>query len=117
MSTYSDSIILFALLFALLIVIVGLYSSYLLSKKNKKGWGAMQYPQLVMGMIAIFFYVGVEVAIPSNLGELLNQNSLGIGPKDTSTYVSMYWGALMIGRWTGAIIVFNPSKKLKHGCI
>ena len=77
----------------------------------------MQYPQLVMGMIAIFFYVGVEVAIPSNLGELLNQNSLGIGPKDTSTYISMYWGALMIGRWTGAIIVFNPSKKLKHGCI
>ena len=36
LSTYSDSIILFALLFALLIVIVGLYSSYLLSKKIKK---------------------------------------------------------------------------------
>jgi len=113
LSTHSESIILFALLFALIILIGGLYLSYLLSKKNKKGWGAMQYPQLVMGMIAIFFYVGVEVAIPSNLGELLNQNSLGLGKKDTSTFISMYWGALMIGRWTGAIIVFNPSKKIK----
>ena len=31
----------------------------------------MQYPQLVLGMLAIFTYVGVEVTIQSNLGELL----------------------------------------------
>ena len=28
-------------------------------------------------------------------------------------YISMYWGGLMIGRWTGAIAVFNPSNSLK----
>ena len=38
----------------------------------------MQYPQLVLGMLAIFTYVGVEVTIQSNLGELLKVN-LGDG--------------------------------------
>ena len=33
----------------------------------------MKYPQLVLGMLAIFTYVGVEVTIGSNLGELLKQ--------------------------------------------
>ena len=41
------------------------------SSKNPSGWGAMQKPQLLLGMIAIFTYVGVEVTIQSNLGELL----------------------------------------------
>ena len=113
LSLQSETIILIALIFALFIVLGGLYISYLLSKKNKKGWGAMQYPQLIMGMIAIFFYVGVEVAIPSNLSELLKQDVLNLGDKDPATFISMYWGGLMIGRWTGAIIVFNPSKKIK----
>ena len=26
----------------------------------------------------------------------------------------MYWGGLMIGRWTGSIAIFNPSKSLKN---
>ena len=39
--------------------------------KIPSGWGAMQKPQLLLGMIAIFTYVGVEVTIQSNLGELL----------------------------------------------
>ena len=113
LSLQSETIILIALFIALFIVLGGLYTSYLLSKKNKKGWGAMQYPQLIMGMIAIFFYVGVEVAIPSNLSELLKQDVLNLGDKDPATFISMYWGGLMIGRWTGSIIVFNPSKKIK----
>ena len=36
----------------------------------------MQYPQLVLGMLAIFTYVGVEVTIQSNMGELLKQSDL-----------------------------------------
>ena len=113
LSLQSEKIIFIALIFAIFIVFGGLYISYFLSKKNQKGWGAMKYPQLIMGMIAIFCYVGVEVTIPSNLGELLKQDTLGLGDKDPATFISMYWGGLMIGRWTGAIIVFNPSKKIK----
>ena len=74
----------------------------------------MQYPQLVLGMLAIFTYVGVEVSIQSNLGELLKTSAFGsLNDTQIAPYISMYWGGLMIGRWTGAITVFNPSNTLK----
>ena len=93
---------------ALLVVLGGILFSYLSAKKNVNGWGAMQYPQLVLGMLAIFVYVGVEVAIGSNLGELLKLKEFGsMQSSDISPYISMYWGGLMIGRWAGAISVFN----------
>jgi len=102
-------------LFGALLVIVGnLIYAYLRSTKNKIGWGAMQYPQLVLGMLAIFIYVGVEVAIGSNLGDLLQSEKFGnMAISDTAKYISMYWGSMMIGRWTGAILVFNLSKNKK----
>jgi len=99
---------------ALVVVIGGLLFSYMSAKKQTDGWGAMQYPQLVLGMLAIFTYVGVEVAIGSNLGELLKLDSFGgLQSSEIAPYISMYWGSLMIGRWTGAISVFNLSKTKK----
>ncbi|MBP6456287.1 MAG: MFS transporter [Chitinophagaceae bacterium] len=97
-------------------VIVGtLIFSYFSANKNQTGWGAMKYPQLVLGMLAIFIYVGVEVAIGSNLGELLKTKAFGeIPTSKVAAYISMYWGSLMIGRWAGAINVFKPSKNLKN---
>jgi len=93
---------------ALLVVVGGLLLSYVSAKKKAEGWGAMQYPQLVLGMLAIFVYVGVEVAIGSNLGELLKLPEFGsMQSSDIAPYISMYWGSLMIGRWAGAISVFN----------
>jgi MFS transporter, FHS family, L-fucose permease len=96
------------LILALLVVVGGIFYSYLSAQKKSEGWGAMQYPQLVLGMLAIFTYVGVEVAIGSNLGELLKLPEFGsMQSSDIGPYVSMYWGSLMIGRWAGAISVFN----------
>ena len=93
---------------ALLVVVGGLLFSYASAKKKVEGWGAMQFPQLVLGMLAIFTYVGVEVAIGSNLGELLKLKEFGsLQSSDIAPYISMYWGSLMIGRWAGAITVFN----------
>lgn len=93
---------------ALLVVLGGIFFSYISANKNAEGWGAMQYPQLVLGMLAIFTYVGVEVAIGSNLGELLKLKDFGsLASSDIAPYISMYWGSLMIGRWAGAISVFN----------
>jgi len=93
---------------ALLVVVGGLLFSYASAQKKAEGWGAMQYPQLVLGMLAIFTYVGVEVAIGSNLGELLKLKEFGsLQSSDIAPYISMYWGSLMIGRWAGAITVFN----------
>tara|TARA_B100000768_G_scaffold181950_1_gene207670 strand:- start:587 stop:2239 length:1653 start_codon:yes stop_codon:yes gene_type:complete len=122
----NDEFILQLTIASLLTIVGGLLISNVLSKKDKESWGAMQYPQLVLGMLAIFTYVGVEVTIQSNLGELLkfvssskdgiNLNPLGLpsmSDSEIAPLISMYWGGLMIGRWAGAIAVFNPSDKIK----
>ena len=120
--TPNDEVILNYTILSLIIVVGTLLISNKLAVKDKDSWGAMQYPQLVLGMLAIFTYVGVEVTIQSNLGELLKVdlgNGLNpIGLPSMSDYqiaplISMYWGGLMIGRWAGAIAVFNPVGKLK----
>ena len=100
------------LLGALISVVGCLVFANFSAKKNQEGWGAMKYPQLVLGMLAILAYVGVEVAIGSNLGELLSLPEFGgHQSSNLAPYISMYWGSLMIGRWTGAISVFNLSKQ------
>jgi len=96
------------LLGALMVIVVGLLFANKKAQKNPEGWGAMQYPQLVLGMLAIFTYVGVEVAVGSNLGELLTLEAFGsLQSSEIAPYISMYWGGLMIGRWTGAIAAFD----------
>lgn len=93
---------------ALLVVVVGLLFAYKKSQQKAEGWGAMQYPQLVLGMLGLFFYVGIEVAIGSNLGELLTLPEFGsLQSSQITPYISMYWGGMMIGRWAGAITAFN----------
>lgn len=81
----------------------------------EKGGGALKYPQLVLGMTAIFTYVGVEVTIQSNLGALLALPEFGsYQASQIDHFISLYWGSLMIGRWTGAIAVFDMSKTAKN---
>ena len=78
------------------------------NEKVNFDFGVFKYPQLILGMIAIFIYVGVEVGVQSNLPELMKQQDyLGLEPSKTVHYISLYWGCLMIGRWTGAINAFN----------
>lgn len=113
------------LIIALLAVVGCLIYANMKASKKAEGWGAMKYPQLVLGMLAIFTYVGVEVTIQSNLGELLksvsdkvnNLNPLGLkvmNDAEIAPFISLYWGGLMIGRWVGAIAVFKPTKNLKN---
>ncbi len=98
-----------------LISIVGvLLVSLLSARKNSSGWGAMQYPQLILGMLAIFTYVGVEVTIQSNMGALLEQPDFGgFSSSQVAPFISVYWGSLMIGRWTGSIKIFEPKGSVK----
>lgn len=70
---------------------------------------ALQYPQLILGMIGIFVYVGVEVSTASNLPEYM-ERVLGFETREIAPYISLYWASLMIGRWSGAIEAFNPKK-------
>jgi len=98
----------------LAVVVVSLLIIKKLASKKPQGWGAMQYPQLVLGMLAIFVYVGVEVAIVSNFGELLHKPAFGgYKASEVAPFISMYWGSLMIGRWTGSLAAFNLKSKMR----
>ncbi len=101
---------------ALAVVVLSLLVSNMRARKNPDGWGAMKYPQLVLGMLALFVYVGTEVTIVSNLSELLKQPDFGgFQSSEAAMFVSMYWGSLMIGRWVGSIAAFElkpATKKL-----
>ena len=114
---------LYALLFALIFTFGIIFYGYISSSKKPDGWGALKYPQLAWGMLAIFTYVGVEVTIQSNLGELLKKdignglNAIGLNvmsEAESAKYIALYWGGLMIGRWTGSLGVFNLSKTMKN---
>ena len=82
------------------------------SDTHSKGGSALKYPQLILGMIAIFLYVGVEVATASNLPAYM-QSEMGFLTKDIAPYISLYWASLMIGRWTGAVEAFSSDFNLQ----
>ncbi len=66
---------------------------------HKSAWG---YRHLVLGAIAIFVYVGGEVAIGSFLVNYFKE-LLGMREAEAGTYVALYWGGAMIGRFFGSI--------------
>jgi FHS family L-fucose permease-like MFS transporter len=100
---------------SLAIIVFTLVGTMLAAKNSKAGWGAMQYPQLILGMLAIFTYVGTEVTIQSNLGSLMKTPEFGsFQESDIAPYISLYWGSLMIGRFAGSIGAFNLSKSVKN---
>ena len=72
----------------------------------------LKYPQVILGMIAIFLYVGVEVSTASNLPEFMKQK-LGTEESAVAPFVSLFWASLMIGRWTSAAGAFNMKESTK----
>lgn len=72
----------------------------------------LKKPQVILAMIAIFVYVGVEVATASNLPEFMKQK-LGTDESAIAPFVSLFWASLMIGRWTSAAGAFNIQKSTK----
>ncbi len=66
---------------------------------HKSAWG---YRHLVLGAVAIFVYVGGEVSIGSFLVNYFKE-LLGMHEAEAGTYVSLYWGGAMIGRFFGSI--------------
>jgi MFS transporter, FHS family, L-fucose permease len=64
---------------------------------------AWSFRHLRLGSVAIFAYVGAEVAIGSIMINFLGQTSMGgLSHLEAATYVSYYWGAAMVGRLIGS---------------
>ena len=72
--------------------------------KIEPGIGAMKHPHVMLGVLAIFMYVGGEVAIGSSIINFLGQPSVaGLTALEASKYVSLFWGGMLIGRFMGAV--------------
>jgi FHS family L-fucose permease-like MFS transporter len=74
---------------------------------------ALSYPQLWLGMIGIFVYVGVEVSTASNLPEFMRLHA-DLKTNQIAPFVSLYWGSLMIGRWTASAGAFGLGQSAKQ---
>ncbi|MDR2274433.1 MAG: sugar MFS transporter [Sphingobacterium sp.] len=60
-----------------------------------------RYPRLRFGVLALFLYVGAEVAIGTFLTNY-TADRLGMSESSANYFVSYYWGGMLIGRLAGA---------------
>jgi MFS transporter, FHS family, L-fucose permease len=85
-------------------------------KPEAKGSDSVwKHPNLVLGALGIFAYVGAEVSIGSFLVNYFGQPEIaGLAEKTAAGYVSFYWGGAMIGRFLGAGLLrkFNAGRLL-----
>jgi len=104
--------------FAFIVVAIFMYFSKIedpvkeeeVVKVAHEKFNILAYPQLYLGMLGIFIYVGTEVTIISNLPALLKTSEFGSVLEDAiAPFIALYWGSLMIGRWNGGVNVFNTS--------
>lgn len=70
----------------------------------------LKFKQLRLGVIALTLYVGAEVAIGSFIVNFLGEpNIAGFPEKKAATYIPLYWGGLMVGRFLGSAILQKVS--------
>lgn len=66
----------------------------------------LKFKQLRLGVIALTLYVGAEVAIGSFIINFLGEPYIaGFDEKTAATYIPLYWGGLMIGRFLGSALL------------
>jgi FHS family L-fucose permease-like MFS transporter len=94
----------FAAIFIVLAAVVKFthLPQFISTEKIEKGIGALRYPHLVLGMIAIFVYVGAEVSIGSLFINYAKEVA-GLAEINAKSFLAYYWGGLMIGRFLGSI--------------
>jgi FHS family L-fucose permease-like MFS transporter len=83
--------------------------------KIERGAGALKYPHVVLGILAIFMYVGGEVSVGSAIINFLGQpNVASLSELEASKYVSLYWGGMLIGRFMGAVELSDMTPRHKQ---
>lgn len=83
--------------------------------KVEPGVGALKYPHVVLGVLAIFMYVGGEVSIGSSIISFLGQkNVASMSAIDAKDYVSLFWGGMLIGRFMASIQLSEMQKAKKQ---
>lgn len=106
--------VIFAFIFLLLALLIKLTKlpTFTSDEKLEKGAGALQYQHLVLGMVAIFMYVGGEVSIGSLIINYINE-LVGYPEMEAKSFLAFYWGGAMIGRFLGAISLGESTNEMK----
>ncbi len=83
--------------------------------EEKSQYGPMSFRHFVLGAVAIFIYVGVEVGIPNVLQKWLQNGGLNVtGDAATAiagTVTATYWLLMLVGRLLGAALGAKVSAK------
>jgi len=79
---------------------------------------AWRHRHLVLGVLAIFVYVGAEVSIGSFLVSVMSAPDVaGLSGSDAGHMLALYWGGAMVGRFLGAWAMQRMSAaRLMTGC-
>ncbi|MCU0429572.1 MAG: sugar MFS transporter [Cytophagaceae bacterium] len=105
---------LLAVLFILVAVIIGLSKLPKISGTSEfvNPFSAFKFRHTTMATIAIFFYVGAEVAIGSYFVQFTEHLDLNLTEKQASIFISAYMACAALGRFLGAGLLtrINPGK-------
>lgn len=89
--------------------------------KEKDPYGPMSFRHFILGIIAIFVYVGVEIGIPSTANLLMTQplvkGGLAMDAAVAGSVVGTYWLLMLVGRLLGAAVGAKISSKLMMGVV
>jgi len=106
----------FSIIFVLLAVIFFfIHLPHVGEGKIELGAGVLKHPHVILGVLAVFMYVGGEVSVGSSIINFLGQkNVAGLDPVEASKYVSLFWGGMLIGRFMGAVELSEMRKANKQ---
>jgi len=79
-------------------------------EQKKSVW---KYPHVILGALAIFFYVGAEVGSAAMVQRYL-QEAAGFTQTEAAKMIALYWGGAMIGRFYASFMLSNTEKSKKY---
>ncbi|MEI6554046.1 MAG: MFS transporter [Paludibacter sp.] len=86
-------------------------------RKVKHAHSPLSFRHFILGAVAIFIYVGIEIGIPSTANLFMtasksaSNSGLGIDATTAGSIVGLYWLLMLVGRLTGASIGSKVSSK------
>src|SRR5947209_7545721 len=86
--------------------------------KVERGFAALKFPHVDLGMLAIFMYVGGEVSVGSSIISFLGQPTVaGLSQFEASRYVSLFWFGMLVGRFMGAVELSDVAAHTKQSLL
>lgn len=80
-------------------------------KPKKYKSSAFKYTHVWLGSLAIFFYVAIELGIPSFFADYSDKLGLSFSSQERINMLKFYWGGLMVGRLLGIFILQKYSAR------